>query len=430
MKALLQSKSVKICLFFFFITNSFVSQAQDELIFQNSVLSSGTAGANNAVYKFPLVNDTTDALVKIVGRSSNLVTLYKLDISNEGFNKAFQPQVSYNNGSTNTAANWWMEFEISFVKKNTNTPASISKIYASSLDIDGDNNSLRENLSFYGAKNYTVENNTGLQVSSVTGTINNPQQSGKNFNGVLTEYPGIDTTKTNVMVTNLYEDVNVITIRIGGSTTGSANDTRRKASIWFKAFPYTNPVTTLPVTLSSFIATLNSNSVNIKWTTASEMNVSHFVLERSIDGTNFSEAGLVFAKGNSNTEINYELSNNISSLATDIIYYRLRIVDIDGKLQYSVVRIVRVSKTGSQAFNLTVYPNPVASDLRITIPESWQNKPVVYNIYTINGTLVASKSTNNSSQTEVLNMNKLTTGLYLIKVICNGQTVSQKIVKQ
>ncbi|MEI2822736.1 MAG: hypothetical protein V9F02_04830 [Chitinophagaceae bacterium] len=99
------------------------------------------------------------------------------------------------------------------------------------------------------------------------------------------------------MVTNLYEDVNVITIRIGGSTTGSANDTRRKASIWFKAFPYTNPVTTLPVTLTSFIATLNSNSVNIKWTTASEMNVSHFVLERSIDGTNFSEAGLVFAKG-------------------------------------------------------------------------------------------------------------------------------------
>ncbi|MEI2822737.1 MAG: hypothetical protein V9F02_04835 [Chitinophagaceae bacterium] len=125
MKALLRSNAVKISLILFFMTNSYSSYAQEELIFQNSVLSSGTAGANNAVYKFPLVNDTTDALVKIVGRSSNLVTLYKLDISNEGFNKAFQPQVSYNNGSTNTAANWWMEFEISFVKKNTNTPASI-----------------------------------------------------------------------------------------------------------------------------------------------------------------------------------------------------------------------------------------------------------------------------------------------------------------
>lgn len=430
MKALLQSKSVKICLFFFFITNSFVSQAQDELIFQNSVLSSGTAGANNAVYKFPLVNDTTDALVKIVGRSSSLVTLYKLDISNEGFNKAFQPQVSYNSGSVNIASDWWMEFEIAFVKKNTNTSTNISKIYATSLDIDGNNSTLREYISLYGAKYYTLENNSGLSVSNVVGNLGSAQQIGNKFLGVLTEYSGIDTTRTNVMVTNVYEDVSTITIRIGGTTTGYANDTRRKSSIWFKGFPYADPISTLPVSLTSFVANLNDNKVILKWSTASEINLNHFIVERSLNGTTFNEVGMAFANGATNSNTDYLYPDNISGVASDIIYYRLKMVDIDGKVQYSSIRIIRISKNEEKSISLSAYPNPVVSELRVTIPANWQNKNVIYQIFALNGKLMNSKQTANSSQTETLNTEKLSSGIYIIKAICNTESAIQKFVKQ
>jgi len=89
-----------------------------ELIFRNPVLASGTAGADGAIYRFSNVATGLDALVKINGRSSSLVTLVNIDLSNTGFDKAFQPQVTYNNGNTPDGnTDYWMEFGISFVQK-------------------------------------------------------------------------------------------------------------------------------------------------------------------------------------------------------------------------------------------------------------------------------------------------------------------------
>nr|WP_287424193.1 hypothetical protein [Candidatus Brachybacter algidus] len=51
-------------------------------------------------------------------------------------------------------------------------------------------------------------------------------------------------------------------------------------------------MSTLPVKLTAFTAILNNNKVDLKWTTASEVNVSHFVVEKSTDGINYSDAGM------------------------------------------------------------------------------------------------------------------------------------------
>ena len=80
-----------------------------ELVFRNPALVSGTGGANNAVYRFSSVTSGVDALVKINGRSNNLVSLVAIDLSSSGFDKAFQPQVTYNNNTTpNGVSDWWM----------------------------------------------------------------------------------------------------------------------------------------------------------------------------------------------------------------------------------------------------------------------------------------------------------------------------------
>ena len=50
-------------------------------VFKNGVLQSGTAGANNAVYRFPSVITGIDALVKINGRSSSMVQLVTIDLT-------------------------------------------------------------------------------------------------------------------------------------------------------------------------------------------------------------------------------------------------------------------------------------------------------------------------------------------------------------
>src|SRR5690242_14060155 len=124
MKTLLHFKKITATSAFLLILlfAGFKSNAQQELVFKNSSLEPGSpaAGTDLSVYRFPSVTTNIDALVKITGRSSSLVTLVNIDASG-GFDKAFQPQVTYNNGNVSGNRSWWMEFSITFVNKNTTT---------------------------------------------------------------------------------------------------------------------------------------------------------------------------------------------------------------------------------------------------------------------------------------------------------------------
>ena len=83
-----------------------------------------------------------------------------------------------------------------------------------------------------------------------------------------------------------------------------------------------------------------------------------------------------------------------------------------------------------QGIILTTYPNPVVNELKVTIPANWQNKKVVYELFNGNGQTAKKIETASSSQTETLNVSNLNNGLYFVKVTCEGQVATQKIVKQ
>ena len=106
--------------------------------------------------------------------------LDNIDLTNTGFNKAFQPQVSYNNGSVNFSASWWMEFEVTFLNKNTSTVATVNNFQVTAIDIDGDGGNLRKPMLSWGFTSYTVENNSLLTVSNV---MNGSTVIGKQFTG-------------------------------------------------------------------------------------------------------------------------------------------------------------------------------------------------------------------------------------------------------
>lgn len=403
------------------------ASAQDELVFKNSSLKSGTAGANGAVYLFPFVNSLQDALVTITDRSSSLVKLTNIDITNTGFDKSFQPQVNYNNGNVSGVQDWWIEFSIAFVDHNTSNPSSINSFNVTAIDIDGNGSRLREYDAFFSPASYVVENNTAL---TITNLVVNNQTVGKTFTAALPEYGGIDTVQKKNMVTLTYNNVNTLKVRFGGTTSGSVNDADRMYSIWFKNFSYSTPLKVLPVKLVSFDATLNNkNKVDLSWITATEINVNQFVVQKSTDGVNYSDAGLVFAVGNSTQNVNYKFSDDISNVNATVIYYRLCSVDNDGKTSYSEVRVIRISKQGENTVGIITYPNPVSNQLQITVPTTWQNKKVSFELFNANGQMVKRTDNSNSSQTETINVNELGRGLYIVRVSCNGETAQQKIIK-
>ncbi|MDP4263993.1 MAG: T9SS type A sorting domain-containing protein [Bacteroidota bacterium] len=408
-----------------------ICKAQPQLVFTNPTLEPGSpaAGMDSAVYRFPSVTTNVDALVKINGRSSSLVTLSNIDVTNTGFDKAFQPQVAYNNGNVSGARSWWMEFKITFVNRNTTTPVNITTFDATALDIDGDNNHLHEWDAFFSPASYTLETPTQLTVSNLTQTILGVLTNvGKTFDGPTTQHAGIDTSATGIMVTVKYNNVSSIIYRAGGTTTASAGGADRNYSIYFKNFTYSSPIVTLPITLESFTAVLNGSKADLKWTTSQEINVSHFVVEKSLDGKNFSDAGIVFAYGNTTERKNYSLSDNISNVQQGVIYYRLRTVDNDGKSEISAIRLIRISKQG-ETLQMVTYPNPVSSELRVTVPAAWQGKEVLFEIFNQSGQKVKALNSSSSSQTETIQVNDLSKGFYIVKASCGGDITQQKIIK-
>ena len=90
----------------------------------------------------------------------------------------------------------------------------------------------------------------------------------------------------------------------------------------------------LPIELLYFKARNNSNSVSIYWQTATEKNNDFFTIERSYDALHFEEIYKIMGAGNSNSAIDYKYSD-YNADQSQIIYYKLKQTDFDGKHTYS-----------------------------------------------------------------------------------------------
>lgn len=408
------------------------AKAQTGLQFKNVVLKSGTAGADNAVYRFPSVTTNIDALVTIVGRSSSLVRLESIDLTNTGFDKSFQPQVSFNGGTTPSGINdWWMEFSISFVNSSTGQPVNVNSFSTTALDIDGNGDKINEWVSFYGHTNYTVETDCMLQYGSVWEMVNGINTAvGTKFNGPVRNFTDIDTSATSVMTTANFGNINGMRMRAGGRSTGVSGASERMYSFWFKSFSYQDPVSIrLPVVLASFTAKLENKKPVISWVSSKEENLNVFVLERSADGQNFKDAAMIFPNEKTSADSKYSYTDNaVSTSAKGILYYRLRMVDLDGKFKYSETRLLRISDQ-EKAVSIQTYPNPAINELRITIPGNWQDKKIQYDVFSVTGQSMKKISRNNASQTEVLDISQLPAGSYIVRVSVDNETATQQFVK-
>ncbi len=105
-------------------------------------------------------------------------------------------------------------------------------------------------------------------------------------------------------------------------------------------------VVVLPVKLTSFTAKgSNNGKVILDWHTSQEQNFSHFTIERSLDGREFSDAGIIFSMDDSEQTRAYSFTDKLKAGETGTIHYRLKMVDTDGKCQLSPTKIVTVGAT-------------------------------------------------------------------------------------
>ena len=177
---------------------------------------------------------------------------------------------------------------------------------------------------------------------------------------------------------------------------------------------------TLPVELTSFNASAKTNGALITWSTASELNNSHFIIEKSTDGTAFQVLTSIDGKGTTNETSNYQFTDvNFTQSA----YYRLTQVDLNGtkKVYDDLVKYVKALGANEK---IAVYPNPTTDRVNLNLSA----KGTAVKLIDVNGKTLQTKTSNGEVLT--FDVRHLSKGVYLLQYTEQNQLVTKKVVKQ
>jgi len=185
-------------------------------------------------------------------------------------------------------------------------------------------------------------------------------------------------------------------------------------------------VIVLPVELIEFQASTVNDRVELKWTTASEINNDYFLVERSKDGNDFEP--IVRVEGAGTTSVTSHYSAVDQEPFRGISYYRLRQTDLDGATAFSSPVAV---KNQSVLKGFTLNPNPAGSALMVRI-QACVNGQQLFRIYSASGQLVYEKKLPpaNSIREEPLDLSELDAGVYTVVLETPEAIFNERLLRQ
>jgi|GEM_PF-3371537 len=177
----------------------------------------------------------------------------------------------------------------------------------------------------------------------------------------------------------------------------------------------------LPLKLLSFSGILNQDkNVKLEWIAAQSVNVKHFEIEKSADAKAFQYAGAVNCI-NQTSEHDYSFTDYTINNAT--AYYRLKIVDFDGKFEYSAVITIRNAETQTIKIG-----SLGGKTIKVYLPTVTNIKTI--HILDMNGIVKKSINTNTGQGFVQINLSEFPVGMYVLQLVGVSSTTSQKFFLQ
>ncbi|AZQ63487.1 T9SS type A sorting domain-containing protein [Flammeovirga pectinis] len=190
----------------------------------------------------------------------------------------------------------------------------------------------------------------------------------------------------------------------------------------------------LPVTLVSFEAfTLEDNSVALEWTTATEVNNSHFEIWRSTDTKNWNLLSKIESEGgNSNYAIDYAY---VDEYPLNVAYYKLIQYDFDGVNEsFGPLKVTSLYK--QEKMMTKVYPNNISSSAKATNIVinglmSYQRE-IEIQLYDQHGNILKEEHLIDIEAEAYLYQlslpNNLTTGMYYVVISSGSERTKNKVI--
>ncbi len=191
------------------------------------------------------------------------------------------------------------------------------------------------------------------------------------------------------------------------------------ASIYFD---YNTPIVTntattqvkatiVPVRIISYaIAANNNREIRNDWRVGAEVNTSHYIIQRSMDGKDFLSVGEVAARGLNSYSFTDKVSNDILQ---NTVYYRLKIFDKDGMFTYSDVK--QITRNEKQE-TISMYPNPARDFVNIDCSDA-------SNLLIMDALGKTIIQYNNITKHQTINTKQFTKGVYMVKLIMNNGAI-------
>lgn len=263
---------------------------------------------------------------------------------------------------------------------------------------------------------WTLNRTAGSSSVNVTGYWNSNSPCGTSY---VTDLTSVALAHFNGTSWNAYGNSSVSGTAASGSVTWNGVST-------FSPFALasTNTANPLPIVLTGFNARWQGNTgVALSWETQQESNSNHFAVQRCSDGVSWQTIGIVDAAGSSSTLCSYAYLDNAPEPALG--YYRLQLVDNDGSMSYSEVKLVSRS-AGSV---IRVFPNPAADRIGISFGSAGLPGIVAVRLLDIQGKVLAQKKlVDPAGQTISLPVSGYAPGSYIVQLLSTEGVLQTEMV--
>jgi Secretion system C-terminal sorting domain len=186
----------------------------------------------------------------------------------------------------------------------------------------------------------------------------------------------------------------------------------------------------LPAKLLSFTASYKNQNTLLKWDVESLQNFSHFEVERSSNGIDFGSVAAKQPVGNPADRATYQHTDNLAAVNGTAFYYRLKLIDLDGRFTYSNVVLVR--KEEKSITGIKISPNPVLGNATTTVRfEAAANITVDFKVVDLTGRIVLAQQTavtEGTNSVNIANLNRLQPGMYILQMNSGNTTETAKFI--
>jgi hypothetical protein len=179
----------------------------------------------------------------------------------------------------------------------------------------------------------------------------------------------------------------------------------------------------LPVELTGFAARSLGGTVQLRWSTASEVNSAKFLVERSADSRAFTAIASVAAAGQSQGPRTYTAQDE-RPLA-GLSYYRLRQIDLDGSFSFSPVVSVQLARPGKQ--DISAYSTGSGLTIDLNTPAQCHALRILDGMGRVVYTEILPTGTSGSMQ-RVVPLATVGSGMYIVQVVTSQGIISHKFV--